>query len=186
MAEKPAVPAKKTLISNVYPKELKDYARALYIQGYGSRQTRRILMQKWDEVPESRVIRYWYATYTKDIKALRDTTQETSLLAALQAEEELVEDRSDDVMFGLQPLINSAFKEGMFDDYDKLELLKVYLKENNDRGKRANTKIMRLDPNVSNVTAFQIFIDTAKKKAEAQHNGNASDATVIDVSPEQG
>jgi hypothetical protein len=171
-----------------YSKELRADCLNLYIKGYGSRQARRILALKYKRVPDSSNIRQWFRRYSEEIKEARGVNRDMEVLTALEAEGDYLEDISDDFLRFAAP----AVIEGGEEKFKKLsykDQVESLLKEINNKSRRNEAKILRLDPKTSNVSPLQIFIQQAQARKKELDDGQttegldgiAADGNVIDV-----
>ncbi len=161
--------------------EIKKDALALYIRGHGFRAARRILMKKYTLVPASDTIRGWSRKYSKDVKEALAKDGEMAILEALEAEGDHVEDISDDILSYAVPSVMKDLKDNKFDDLPLKEKLDIVTKEINAKSRRTEVKIMRLDPSVTVVSPFQVFINLAKAEKARKEDGNSPDGNIINV-----
>lgn len=168
--------------------EMKADALALFMLGHGSRQARRILNQKYPaNIVSSRSIRRWFADYSDEVKDAVSKKREMSVLVALEAEGDWVEDVSDDILSFAIPSLMTDLKEDKFNDLPLKDKLDVVTKEINAKSQRNDRKIQRTDPALAAQPPIMAFINLAKQKhAKKEENGTTSDPIIIDVAPDEG
>ena len=173
----------------VYSDELWDDCLALYLKGFGSRNVRRILSEKYKKVPPSNTIRKKIAKYPQKIRDAVGKSKEMDMLVALAANREYYEDVSQDIMSYARPSFQKKVEEGGWDSVPFKDHADFISKENNLRWQREQKKIEHLDP-ARNQQQIPIFIQLAmKQSSQPGENNGSSDSTtgksVIDAEFEQ-
>jgi hypothetical protein len=178
-------------MSEVVEKEIKRYSYSkelwadvlnLYMRGFTHRQTRRVLMQKYEQVPASMTIKSKMKNYNDEIKDARRQNAEVDILVALDNELDHLEDISDDILHYAIPQTMADMEADKFKELPVEDKLRIVLREVNAKAQRVERKMLRLDPDANSATPLQIFIQNAQK-ARREDNGATVDASpdIIDV-----
>lgn len=165
-------------------KEMKALALTLFLKGFGARHTRRVLGEKYPDLPASRTIRVWFTKYSAEVKEARSLNGEADVLVALEAENDYVEDVSDDFLKFAVPEVMEKGKE-KFKTLPYEVQANMVLKEIHNKSQRNDRKILRLDPQTTNNTAINIFAQFAKSKKREDDGISAGD-NIIDVEAVEG
>lgn len=163
-----------------------DDCLALYLKGFGSRNIRRILREKYEVVPTSSTIRQKIAKYPEKIRDAVGRSKEMDILVALAADREYYEDFSQDIMFYARKSLMKDLEADKFDSLPTADKWDRVSKENNMQWQRAQKRIEHLDPSVSQ--QVPIFIQLAMKQSPdrpmPEEANDSSDSSPTAISAE--
>lgn len=169
----------------VYPQKIRDDCLKLSLEGYSSRNVRRILAKKWTKIPDSSTIRAWLR---KDERAVRSAIAkvhtEADVLDLLKAESEYIEDVDDEILSYTVPSVMKDLEAGGVKDIPLVDRMKLVQTAINNKSQRNDRKIMREDPRMANVPQFIILASRQSPEAP-DGSGDSGNTTIIDADFEQ-